>query len=220
MADQDNIEGWPSERARLATIAQLHALGQISLLYNYLEDTCGLLFGQYMPTDGKFSKALFERLNNRERVDLLSAVASKNEKEQEVKDAVLHFLLCYDICTTNRNILAHVRKEGAAANIIKFSKPASNDPTRKIHFDLPLTTLRLVADQIGDAFNFGMDLAFWLSRRENPLDQMRELMVEPYRSQPWPGPLPDKPQKPQMLTPSLPPTTHKVDFSQPLSFEA
>ena len=146
MTDHDNIDGWPAQTARVATVAQLHALGQISLLYNYLEDACGFIFGEYMPTDRTFSESLFHRLNNGERVDLLSAVISKSEKEQEVLDRALYFLLCYDICTQNRNILAHARKRDTDANIIELTKRASRNASREIHFTLPLAELRLVAD--------------------------------------------------------------------------
>jgi hypothetical protein len=105
MDDSGSIDGWPSKQ--LGTVAQVHALGQITLVYNYLQEAFTLLFTLCMPTRSDFSEALFHKLNNRDRINLLYAVIDKNEMEEDVREALHYGLLCYDVCTENRNILMH-----------------------------------------------------------------------------------------------------------------
>jgi hypothetical protein len=194
MADDDPndpkaLDGWPIRRSRLATVAQLHALGQITLAYNYCEETAGLLFARCMTTDQQFSTKLFHKLNNRTRIDLLTAIISQNEKNEAVKSALFQFLVAYDICTDNRNILMHAILEDAGADLLKLSKRASNDPAREIHFSVPLTELRQLAQEISDTFVFGLKLEVWMTHR------IRGDASDA---------LPEIPPKPRKLTPSPP----------------
>ena len=53
----------------------------------------------------------FHRSNNRDRVDLLTAVVNKNEPDDGIRERVLWALQCFDICTANRNVLMHARSE-------------------------------------------------------------------------------------------------------------
>jgi hypothetical protein len=48
--DPRAINGWPKKTARLGTVAQIHALGQITINYNYLEESVGFMFVILMPT--------------------------------------------------------------------------------------------------------------------------------------------------------------------------
>jgi hypothetical protein len=136
---------------------------------------------------------------------LLSAIISQAEKMEEVKDRLLHYLLCFNICTENRNILSHSILHHADVEIAKFSKRASNNPQQEIQFEIPMSELRQVADDIGATYEFGVDLYLWLLQRKScePGYVFKDGEIGlPFPQQP--GSLPDKPQKPRTLTPYRP----------------
>lgn len=202
MSNEMQLDGWPQYGAQFGTVAHLHALGQITLMYNYVEMVAGSLFNQCMPTEAEFTDALFHKLNNRDRVDLFSAVIASAEKDAAAREALLHYLLCYNICTENRNILMHALHYSHGhlehATPIMLTKKASQDPRRELHFEFPLADLRLIADQMYENFQYGNELWRWLVSRDGYRGWMRDEKVATR----GPGPLPYRPQKPRKLTPS------------------
>lgn len=193
MAEDEHIDGWPPEAHRLASIGHVHALGQITLLHNLLEDTIKEIFSFIVPTDQGYAKRLFHSLNNRERIDFLSAIIRENEKDEKVAEAVLTCLRFYDICTDNRNILMHGIYEDldAATKTLTVHKTASQDPTRQIRFRLPLQELRLVAEHCGFTFVFAWKLFTFLYDRKLPKGRA------PFEQKA----LPEIPPQPRKLTP-------------------
>jgi hypothetical protein len=119
-------------------------------------------------------------------------------------------LLCYDICTENRNILMHAvqysfPKPETQVTHIRLRKRASQDPNRQVRFEFPITDLRLIADQMHENSLYGWDLWQWLMARA-----LHRSWIEQGRAgMPAPGPLPDKPPKPRKLTPYQPPAAGK-----------
>src|ERR1700733_3809812 len=85
MADDDQ---WPPEEDRTASDDYLIAFGQITLLYNFLENMMERLFQRCAPLESQYAQLLFHQLNNRERIDLLSAFIRTNEKDEKAKDAL------------------------------------------------------------------------------------------------------------------------------------
>jgi hypothetical protein len=209
MTDNPNDEGWPNRFNTIASAEQLQALGQITLMYNYLEEGIGNIFQKTMPTDSVFSEKLYHKLNNRDRTDLLSAIIKKSDRADDIKDAILYLLNSYSICTENRNILLHAILEGADTEILSLSKKASQDPTRENQFRIPLADLRLVADQMSEAFLYALQIHTAISARENRRPRasaasdsfFRDVMsgingvIQGFES------LPDKPPKPRALVP-------------------
>ncbi len=108
MTDPNASDGWPPFGSQLASVPFVHAFGQTSLAYNLLEDMMGMIFTSSMPTKTAFSEGLFQKLNNRDRMNFLKAVIDHNEKHEPAKSAFLYLITCFDICTENRNILMHV----------------------------------------------------------------------------------------------------------------
>jgi len=213
-------EEWPEFHRRIGDAQQVHAFGQISLTYNYLEDVCSTIFDECLPTDPAFSTRLFNELNNRNRIGLLKAFVEANEKESEPKAAIMHFINCYDICTENRNILMHSLLQSADADIVAFSKRRSKPPFRENVFRLPLADLRATADEMAAVLDYGFALNAWLFRRNTPNYAFRlpvpestptALQISAIPQVDWsqplppePGPLPEKPQKPRSLMTYLP----------------
>lgn len=151
-------EQWPSDENRTVGSDYLVAFGQVTLAYNLLESMMGRIFTHCAPLETEYADKLFHLLNNRERIELLSAFVSKNEQDLQARAAILHCVLCYDICTENRNILMHVILLDIDETTAKWTKKASQDPTRIVEFHASLTDLRLVADQIVDTLRYARSL--------------------------------------------------------------
>jgi len=103
----DQASEWPPEQYRLAPNDYLAALGQLTFVYNMLESMMRNIFIKYLPFAEDYARMLFHKLNNRDRIDLLSAFVKENEKDNDVSEAILYCINCFDICTENRNILMH-----------------------------------------------------------------------------------------------------------------
>jgi hypothetical protein len=131
MTNSANVDEWPSEQDTIAPAAHLQALGQITLVFNYLEESIGGVFNETMPTNITFSERLYHKLNNRDRIDLLTAIIQESDKETDIKDALLHLLNCYEICSGNRNILLHAILESADADILNLSKKGGQRSTTR-----------------------------------------------------------------------------------------
>jgi hypothetical protein len=209
MNTHDSTLEWPTLNNTIASPAQLQALGQITLVYNYLEESVGNLFSDVMPTDAAFSDKLYHKLNNRDRVDLMTAVVRQSGQDDDVKEELLYLLSCYAICTENRNILLHALLDSADADILKLAKKAARDPTREIEFHLPLADLRLVADQMADLFVHAVRLQRALNERKSaPKIHNSGLIPAPFDVEGMvvASTLPDRPTKPSPLTPYKPPS--------------
>jgi hypothetical protein len=184
-------------------------------MYNFLEDTIGMVFTCCMPTNAQFAENLFHKTNNRERMNLLAAVVEQNEQNPAAKDALLHLIRCFDICTENRNVLAHVIVDAAhsATNAFPLSKKARNDPTRTIRFQVNVSELRQMADETTATFDYGTRLLFWLMQRSKPDLNLARSMGWP--APPAPAPLPSKSPKPHRLTMFQPQEGHQADPPRP-----
>jgi hypothetical protein len=189
---------WPSEEYTLAPNDYLAAFGQATLVYNMLESVMSHLFVRVAPLEEDYAFKLFHSLNNRERVDLLSGFVCKNEADQLVADALLHCILCYDLCTQNRNILMHstyfdmsFHESEASSRLVKR---ANKDPMRELHFEVPLLELRSVADQITEVFIYVREIYGFIFRREHCA------RIVPNAPPLLSSALPEKPSKPRVLT--------------------
>jgi hypothetical protein len=207
------LNGWPISSRQMGTVEQIHAIGQISLMHNFLQEALELLFRLCMPTERDFSTTLFHNLNNRDRLDLVKAIIDNNETEGDVKEALLSSILHYDICTESRNVLMHANFEISDLEIFQFSKRASKQPLKKPNaYRIPTADLRRIADEMDTTFSFILDLHRWLmqSRADSarPLGSPTILMGNGERP-----PLPKTPPKPRSLTKFEPP---EVPEGEPL----
>lgn len=193
------IDGWPDVRSQVGTVAQVHAIGQISLIYNLLQEAMEIFFKLCMPADDNFSVTLFHSLNNRNRIDLLSSIIKSNEDEEPVREALLEALLHFDICTENRNILMHALGEIANPEGIQISKKASKSPLKTPNvYRIPTKQLRQMADETEATFDYVIAVHRWLI-------QSRPNVARPFLGPTIldgngePLPLPQKPPKPHRL---------------------
>jgi hypothetical protein len=229
MGSRYQICGWPRRPNIYGNVAQVHAIGQITLAYNNLESYLDLIFQACMPTEKSFSERLFHKLNNRDRIDLLLAVIRSSRFHPQAKDRLNHLLQCYAICTENRNILSHATSEEAYAGVFHLSKRSANDPAVTNRFKIPLADLRLVAEQIHEISEYMTQLLFWLMVRSGlPGSYKSSLLIPPLekitrpnlrrvlQAVPEIATLPEKPPKPRRLIPSTPPIVRPNGKRPPL----
>jgi hypothetical protein len=187
---------WPPKQDRLAPNDYLAALGQLTFVYNLLESMMRNIFQFCAPLEKDFASKLFDKLNNSDRNDLLSAFVNKNEKEEQVREAVLFCVNCYAICTANRNILMHsiyFNPNPNPRDSTMLVKRASN-AQRDVHFDVPLRDLRRIADETAETFRYALNLFAFIAGRD--LFSARNT-------------LPHRPPKPIALTPFQPQAIQK-----------
>jgi hypothetical protein len=204
-AAADHPFDWPSEGGRITDDAHIHALGQMTLLYNYLEETLAWIFIELFPAKKDFAEKLFHDANNRQRVDILREIVLHSEEDVDVRDCILFALRAFDICTDNRNILSHsvlVDTSEPQLSRIRLSKRRSKKLRELVDFDIPLSDLRGVADDIGRIFVFMILLLDFLTDRKDV--RRGERMAEENNL------LPEKPSQPRKLNPS-PPRKSKSD---------
>jgi hypothetical protein len=186
-SDSDHIGDWPKGRNRIETAAHVHAFGMIALNASMLEEVLSLLLVAYLPMENDAATKLVNEFNNRERAAWLSALVQKSESDPDVAEHVIHGILCCDINLANRNLLIHSLYVGTdkATESMRLSKRARNNPLRELRFEMSTSGLRKVADEIGDAVNYMLDLWF--------LKTQRSLLVQQL---PWPA----KPPRPERVT--------------------
>jgi hypothetical protein len=182
---------WPTPLKRFIDSAHLHALGQLTFVYNLLKEAFGYLFVRYYPTSREFAVNRYLGLNNRKRIHLLRELVQTSETDEAVKAAVLTAVVGFDICTNNRNILAHSMVESDADGALKLGKRKSKSSGEFVFYEMPLQTLRRAADETADYFAFVEDLEKFLSDRE---------VVARDETMDW---------KPRRL-PEIPPPPHRV----------
>jgi hypothetical protein len=200
---------WPALGRRLIDNGHLQAIGQMATLFNQLEEAVSYMFSVVFPTSIDFSEELFHSMNNRKRVDLLRAINEHNEKDPAVKDRIRFCLLCFDVCTDNRNILMHALTEVTRdASILSFSKRAHNDASRLVRYEVPLVDLRRVADECGDTLVFSIQITQFL------MDRAVIARGQPPRTSKQ-RPLPDTPPQPRKLSPYQPPADPPADARPP-----
>jgi hypothetical protein len=193
MSKNQTPPAWPVKEHRTGSDAQLHAMGQISLIYNELEEWLSFLFEQLFPASLSASKSLYNRLNNRDRVDLLTATVEVKEEDEILRDHILWALRCFDICNANRNTLLHARSEYYRnAKTFRLLKQARDDPTVDQEYPLRLSELRSVADDMARTLDFMVNLHAHIHDLRPPPNAILG---------PKPEPLPRKPSKPKRLIP-------------------
>jgi hypothetical protein len=216
MASRYQIGGWPRRPNVYGNVAQVHAIGQITLAYNWLEEGLDYIFQICMPVEKEFSQRLFHKMNNRDRIDLLSAIVKSSRFHADAKDRLNYLIQCYDICTENRNILLHASFQEAYAGVLHLAKRSKNDPIKRNRFKIPLADLRRVAEEMHELYSFTLDLMVWLQFRKAFHSKYRNsLKIPPLNEIPYPKmrhvleavpdfgtTLPQKPRKPHKLTPS------------------
>lgn len=186
----------------LGTVEQVHAYGVVAPAYNRLEDFLIFLFDIYFPNpwgvDNGPGVVCARMLNNRQRVDLLKVFVQHEVCDQEIKARTLEALAVFEICTENRNILAHGRRDAAGfhADLFTIRKMASSNPLKEIYFDIPLSDLRDTANDMIVALDFFFSLCKFMLVYQISIHSLDDLPEGERQVS-----LPEKPRLPRKLNP-------------------
>lgn len=90
----------------------LRALGVITLMYGYLEGIYQTLFSEATGMTPAQVGALFQRVPNNIRADIMHELLEKTSIPINIKELVRHFSLGFNACAENRHSLMHSRSGG------------------------------------------------------------------------------------------------------------
>ncbi|MDP2376139.1 hypothetical protein [Reyranella sp.] len=155
------MSSWP--KVGLIPHDHTHALGEIAIRYNYIEETIAGIIGEYLPDLS--ADSFLHHLHNTARLDLLRELA-RTDKDPKMGEHLLHAIQCVDICIENRNILLHAvfMHHGWPGGDVTAVKRKSGGSS-KINFDLSLDLLRRTADEMGDTLDYLTQLSLFLMNR-------------------------------------------------------
>jgi hypothetical protein len=137
----------------------IFAIGVIALAYGQLESIFKVMLATVARWNDMQVAAIFHRLNNNQRFDVVSELLAKTTIPSEVKAKVEHFLAGLGICTENRNFIMHSFSGGMFTDqqagtrgvvLEKYSKPGNKQACYLVSDDL-----RKIADDIHRYSLFG-----------------------------------------------------------------
>jgi hypothetical protein len=141
----------------------LHALGVITLSYGHLENMFQILFSNVTGLNQYQVEALFQRIPNNVRSNIMLELLDKTTLPTNMKELVQYFSEAFRICAENRHGLMHSSSGGTVTGhdtggygflFTKYSRAGNRmvcAPT--------LDELRAVADSMHDFMRFGGMLA-------------------------------------------------------------
>jgi hypothetical protein len=172
------------------------ALGVIGLTYGFLENIFRSVFATAANMHQYQVSAIFERLPNNHRIGVMREVLSKSTLPDILKDRVLHFGRCFEICADNRHAIMHSHSGGVYTSysrnesgilLSKYSRAGN-----RLVCAASLSELRGVADTMHDVALFGSvvvtDIKIFLMHRRRDDEAAF-----------WRFPLRDKPPLPAEL---------------------
>ena len=187
------LPDWPMAEYFHATPAHLHAFGAITLDYNEIERAFGSLFKSLTPLDGNIGEAIYSRLTNKERADVMRLVTLRYAADQDLADAINHAILCFNICTENRNILMHLVHDRIDEQLnIHASKKSSAH--KDAFYEISLTKVRQIAEDMHATLTYVVDLLMFVVRRLGDPDGENLDFLGP-------NTLPKRPAQPSTLIP-------------------
>ena len=103
--------------------------------------------------------AIFERLPNNHRIDAIRQMLRESTLPDVLKDRVLYFCRCFDICADNRHAIMHSHSGGIFTSYSRNARGIRLSKYSKSGIRLvcaaSLADLRSVADDINCIANFG-----------------------------------------------------------------
>jgi hypothetical protein len=195
---------WPMPHYNLGPPDFIHALGAVAATFNSLESWLRALFITYTRMPEGAAAALFTRLDNQARIDLLKQCIEATDHSNEIKDALQHLFAGYAVCADNRNILMHAQtatvkfQRSPEKTQVLFFKPPKSTPLIANTYSPSLPRLRGIADSMNAFASFGRDLIIFIGETYNP--NFYPPGTRPLR----PHTLPKKPVVPRPLIPDRP----------------
>lgn len=143
---------------------------------------------------GPAGEAVFDRLSNHQRLELLDILCAQREKDPLVSEAIGYARRHFSICTENRNTIAHAIHYGSERSPELFSRlmmrKKSSDKSKDNLYSFDAKTLRSVADDIQQTIWYVVGIvSFLYQRNEGGIPGVTR------------DALPDRPPQPNSLRP-------------------
>ncbi|MGX4804356.1 hypothetical protein [Bradyrhizobium guangdongense] len=143
----------------------LHALGAISVNFNLLESAFYFVVERFAPSSTV--DYFFWDLNNARRISMLKHFSQSNADEdiaKRIDAASSYFQTCYE----NRNLLMHSRiGRVSSSELLSLATIKKRDD---LLFDVPLTTLQRIADEMWVCVEFFVSITEYIERFRQALD--------------------------------------------------
>lgn len=164
----------------------LTAIGAFSLIFNEAEMALWSFFKWHFANE-KVRDGLFEKLNNRDRVDLIRSLFEA-EEDEPFMEAMNHGLTCFDIICDNRNIIMHAFPyDDDLTETPRLLKRKRNQPGMMSTFHVPVEDVQQSAVAAYNTKWLFFGLASYLTERA-------EFLATYKGRHPWLPPLPPKPR--------------------------
>lgn len=151
MTADSRKEKWPSYMPLPRD--DIFAIGVIALNYCLLEGMFRTLLSAVTHWNDYEISAVFHRINNRTRLDILSDLLGKTPIPDDSKADVIHFAEGYKLCTDARNFIMHSIAAGQHSEglvLERRSRAGSRLECRLTHDDL-----KRIADEINAFMGWG-----------------------------------------------------------------
>lgn len=173
----------------------IYALGVICLAYGQLESMFQLVFSEATRMELHQASAIFFRVPNNVRYEVLSSLMEAGSLPDVLKDLVQHFSHGFKICAENRNALMHSHSGGIHFNadagkagilLSRYTRAGKTEVS-----PATITELRKVADDIGAFVLFGAAVSAELGFHFHRIERGERSRTPP--------PLCDKPALPKAM---------------------
>lgn len=157
MADKSSETSWPDYLP--LPHEDIFAIGVVALNYCQLENIFRSVFSGVTRLNEHQTAALFHRLANNVRKDVLSELLAKTTIPEDLRELVRHFLSGFQRCADNRHFIMHSSSGGVHISqstgryglvLQRFSRAGA-----KLECFLTLDELKVVADEIHSFSGFG-----------------------------------------------------------------
>jgi hypothetical protein len=159
-------DGWPHYLPGPKN--HLVALGAITLSYGYLESLFQFLFGEVAKMTLEQVNAIFYRLPNTNRVNMMRELLTASTLPTNIKELTSDFLKAFELCVEARNGLMHARSGGVVHGRCRDEQGFVFTKTTKAGKHLrcapSLSDLRAVADSMEANALFAVKLASAINR--------------------------------------------------------
>jgi hypothetical protein len=134
----------------------IHALGVVSVNYNYLEWVLWKFHIYYLRADHSVTSLIFQKTPTNVRLQVLGQLAVRTVTDPEMRNHIKHFIKGYDRCANNRGILMHSQLlAGRESNDIFPATKLSKKTGKLASYEFTLSDIRRVADEIHEWAEYG-----------------------------------------------------------------
>jgi hypothetical protein len=134
----------------------VHALGVVSVNYNYLEWVLWTFHIHFLRADHSVTSLIFLKAPTNVRLQVLGQIAARTVTDPGMRDHIEYFIKGYDLCDNNRNVLMHSQLlAGRESNDVFPATKFSKKTGKLASYEFTLPDIRRIADEIHEWAEYG-----------------------------------------------------------------